>query len=200
MEEYEPECDISLFLILRNGKRNLLEDNAEMLEEGYDYPVWGNETLKELLLDIAQHNNVTFAIRRARKVIGFFSVIQLDASKSLHSDSEGLSEGIEGKVWETVMFIHKDHRGGHVSRLLHHSLASAAKRLNLNVVAYLKLSNARGIKAYRKAFRNIEPVILEETQHAVWRLTNNHLEHWQFPYKDKELVNVLFWDLMKLKA
>jgi GNAT superfamily N-acetyltransferase len=179
MQERELIDDISLFTVLPNSKNNLLLENLKYLESGYDYKIWGMDKLSQVIDRIQSFPNIILVMRGVNHLYGFSAIFKTE---------EGL---------ESIIFIHEEHRGKNIARILNHSIASAAKRMGLPVHAKLKTNNHAGVKAYSKTFPHIEPIV--ESDHYIWRLTEGNYEHWQYEYRDKNMTEDLYWALLKFK-
>lgn len=146
---------------------SLLDSNLEYLEQGFDYPVFGVETVKELLNKIENfyQRKEVWLIQHGANICGIFAV-------------GNFPESLEGKDnwFETVVYIHPEYRGLGIAKLLTLSTAKAFENKNANLVIEVRTDNDASLKAHAKIFPEIKPVLVNNADFDAyqWRVADEN--------------------------
>lgn len=147
---------------------SLLEENLNFLELGFDYPVFGVHTVKELLnkIDKFYSQKTVWLIQYKEKIVGIFAV-------------GNFPEPIDGKNdwYETVIYVHPEYRKLGIAKMLTLSTAkSFEKKPWLSLLVEVRTDNEISIKSHNKIFPEVTPVHVkhENFEAYQWRLQEQH--------------------------
>lgn len=147
---------------------SLLEENLAFLESGFDYPVFGVPTVKELLQKIYYFysRKTIWLIQYEATVVGIYAI-------------GNFPEPINGKDnwYETVIYVHPDYRNLGIAKMLTLSTAKSFEKKNrLNLLVEVRTDNFRSINAHKKIFPDVPLVLVEHEDFNAyqWRLTEDY--------------------------
>lgn len=151
----------------------------DLLEDGWDWPVDGCETLKKFVDNIYINGYVGYWVFKGSKPVGV-----LEFSPYSEDDS----------LLDLGLFVHKDFRGGGIAASMLHSAVKALWKLNIPCIATVSVDNGRSLALMRRATGLHGVEVFEECKgrHA-WSF-NFDVERFNPVLSVEEVVEVLFYD------
>ena len=132
------------------------------LEDGFDYPVFGVKTVKELVKKIEHFYDTqsTWIVQYETKAIGVFALGKLNEE---HDNAPGFVE--------TAIYIHPEYRRKKIASTLTYTAALSALKTNLPFMVEVRTDNSRSISTHKTVFPDTEliPAVYPDFEAWQWR-------------------------------
>ena len=153
-----------------------------LLDEGFDTPIWGKETLTELLAHIKEHYGTyeIAAVTAGGKELGLYGFLPLDCEHP--------------SAVETLIYLHPGARGRGLAQTLILASGATARRLGIFLFADVRTTNARSIHLHETLLVG-EKSTLHDSPHGYqtrrWLLTGLEAETGGNPLTDATITAML---------